>query len=57
MKKKGTWKQRKKNRIFRYLQIHPIGECKKIAHKNKLLEIKMQELKPEEESSHQNNNI
>jgi hypothetical protein len=48
MKKKRSQKQSKNNKIFKYLQRYPIDERKKIIHKNILLGINMQELKPEE---------
>jgi hypothetical protein len=57
MKRERIQKKRRNSRIFKYLQRHPGDECRKIIHRNRLLEINMQELKPEEESAHQNSNI
>jgi hypothetical protein len=56
MKKKSNKKERKNKMIFRCLQRHLEYECIKIIHHNKSLEIKMQELKADEEFVHQNNN-
>jgi hypothetical protein len=40
----------------RYLPRHLADEYRKIIHQNRLMGIKMQELKPDEEYFHQNNN-
>jgi hypothetical protein len=55
-KKKRNQKKNKKKMRNKYLLRHLANEYRKIIHQNRLLGINMQELKPEEEYFHQNNN-